>query len=143
MVKLNTNLLPREYWAKASRYAHERTGHLGRDRTLDLLRERYFWPGMANSVAKHIASCGRCIRLKDWNPQRAPLVNLKTSQALELVCTNFLKLEPPKVGVENILVVTDHFTKYAQPFPTRNQTTKTTAKVLFDNFFVHYGFPAR
>ena len=32
---------------------------------------------------------------------------------------------------------------YAQAFPTRNQLAKTTAKVLFENFIVHYGFPAR
>ena len=39
--------------------------------------------------------------------------------------------------------MTDHFTKYAQACPTRNQSAKTTAKMLFDNFFVHYGFPKR
>ena len=30
-----------------------------------------------------------------------------------------------------------------QAIPTQNQTAKTTACVLFDNFIVHYGFPAR
>ena len=39
--------------------------------------------------------------------------------------------------------MTDHFTRYAQAFPTRNQLAKTTAKILFENFVVHYGFPAR
>ena len=36
-----------------------------------------------------------------------------------------------------------HFTRYAEAFPTRNKLAKTTAKVLFENFIVHYGFPAR
>ena len=44
---------------------------------------------------------------------------------------------------EKILVLTDHFTRYAQAFRTRNELAKTTAKVLFNNFIVHYGFPAR
>ncbi|MEW8088656.1 MAG: DDE-type integrase/transposase/recombinase, partial [Candidatus Thiodiazotropha endolucinida] len=43
----------------------------------------------------------------------------------------------------NVLVITDHFSRYAQAFPTKNQTARTTAKVLFDQFIVHYGFPAR
>ena len=60
-----------------------------------------------------------------------------------MVCVDFLSLEPSKGGIENILVVTDHFTRYAQAFPTKYQTAKTTAQVLFDNFVVHYGFPAR
>ena len=40
-------------------------------------------------------------------------------------------------------MITDHFTRYGRAFPTRNQEAKTTAKDLFDNFIVHYGFPAR
>ena len=40
-------------------------------------------------------------------------------------------------------MLTDHFTRYAQAFPTRNQLAKTTAKVLFENFVVHHGFRAR
>ena len=62
---------------------------------------------------------------------------------MELVCIDFLSLERSKGGHEHILVITDHFTRYAQAFPTRNQLAKTTAKILFDNFIVHYGFPAR
>ena len=31
----------------------------------------------------------------------------------------------------------------AQAIPTRSETTKTTARVLFDNYIVHYGFPVR
>jgi transposase InsO family protein len=56
---------------------------------------------------------------------------------------DFLSLEPSKGAVENILVVTDQFSRYAQAFPTKNQTAQTTAKVLFENFIVHYGFPKR
>ena len=54
---------------------------------------------------------------------------------------DFLKLEPSKGGIENILVMTDRFTKYAQVYAIKNQTAKTTAKVLFANVVVHYGFP--
>ena len=62
---------------------------------------------------------------------------------MELVCIDFLTLERSKGGFEKILVITDHFTRYVQAFPTRNELAKTTAKVLFENYIVHYGFPAR
>ena len=62
---------------------------------------------------------------------------------MELVCMDYLTLETSKGGFENILVVTDHFTKYSQAYPTRNQTAKMTAQVLYNIFIVHYGFPAR
>ena len=51
-------------------------------------------------------------------------------------------LEPSKGNIENILVITDHFTKLAHAVPTRNQTAKTTAQALYE-FFLQYGFPMR
>ena len=41
-----------------------------------------------------------------------------------------------------MLVITDHFIRYAQAFPTQNQKALTAAKVLVEKFFVHYGLPS-
>ena len=136
-------IVPNKYREVALKFVHDKMGHLGRDRTLELLRERYYWPGMQQAVVNYITKCGRCLRRKDLYPQRAMLVNTETTQPMKLVCTDFLKLEKSKGGIENVLVVTDHFTKYAQAYPTTNQTARTTAKALFERFFVHYGFPSR
>ena len=57
-----------------------------------------------------------------------------------MLCIDFLSLEECKGGIANILVITDHFTKYAQAYPCNIQTAVTTAEVLYDNFIVHYGF---
>ena len=48
--------------------------------------------------------------------------------------------ETIKGGVENILVVTDHFIRLAYAVATKNQTQKTTANALY-SYFLHYGFP--
>jgi hypothetical protein len=71
------------------------------------------------------------------------MVSIVTSQPLELVCMDFLSLESSSGGYQHILVITDHFTKYAQAVPTRNQTANMTAEALFNNFVVQYGFPKR
>jgi hypothetical protein len=62
---------------------------------------------------------------------------------MELVCIDYLTLEPSKGGQHNILVITDHFTRYAQAIVTKNQTARTTADALFHNFIVHYGIPQK
>ena len=121
---------------------HDDLGHQGRDRTTSLFKERFYWPGMDNYIRSKVAKCERCIRRKTPT-QTAPLEPISSSAPMELICVDFLSMESSKGGYENVLVITDHFTRYAQAFPTTSQTARTTAKVLFDKFFVHYGFPEK
>ena len=44
---------------KAMAGCHDQIGHLGQDRVLELLRDRFFWPGMQMDVASYIDSCPR------------------------------------------------------------------------------------
>ena len=97
---------------------HDKAGHLGQDHTMALLRPRCFWPGMASDMREHVRDCARCVRRKHPVNQVAPLQNVFTTQPMELVCMDYLTLETSKDGFENILVVTDHFTKYSQAYPT-------------------------
>ena len=62
---------------------------------------------------------------------------------LDLVHLDDLCLEPGKGLVENVLVVTDHFTRYAQAFLTRTQTAQMITKTLWDKFIVHYRLPKK
>ena len=98
---------------------------------------------MDKDVQNMIRQCERCIRRKTAPTKKAELVNITTSSPMELVCFDFLSLELSKDGHESILVITDHFTRYAQAIPTRNQKATTTARALFGNFFIHYGFTGK
>ncbi|XP_052224106.1 uncharacterized protein LOC127839760 [Dreissena polymorpha] len=121
---------------------HDDLGHQGRDRTMSLFKQRFYWPGIDTFVRDKVASCPRCIRRKAA-PDSASLVPIFTSAPMDMICVDYLSLERSKGGFEHILVVTDHFTRYAQAYPTTNQTAKTTARVLFEKFIVNYGFPER
>ena len=91
-------------------------------------------------VASYINSCPRCIRRKT-QPDTAPLHNIEATQPLELIHLDYLQIEPSKGNIENVLIVTDHFTRYAQAYPSKTQTALATAKLLWNNFIIHYGFP--
>ena len=54
-----------------------------------------------------------------------------------------LTLEPSKCNISNVLVITDHLTRFAIAIRTRNQTAKTTADALYNEFMVKYSIPAR
>ena len=134
-------VLPLSYRPKAAMAGcHDLVGHLGQDRVLELLRVRFYWPGMHMDVASYINSCSRCIRRKT-QPDTAPLQNIEATQPLELIHLDYLQIEPSKGNIENVLIVTDHFTRYAQAYPSKTQTALVTAKLLWNNFIIHYGFP--
>ena len=71
---------------------------------------------------------------------RAPLVSIVTTAPLELVCIDFWSAEDSNNKSIDVLVVTDHFTKLACAYPCPNQSAKTVARVLWNNFFCIYGF---
>ena len=133
-------VVPKTHRHKAILGCHDDIGHQGRVRTLSLLRERFFWPGMQVEATQHIAKCSRCLKRKS-TPQVAPLQPIVVSQPLELVHLDYLTLEPSKGNIENVLVITDHFTRYALAYASKTQTAQATARILWDNFICHYGFP--
>ena len=69
--------------------------------------------------------------------------NIEADQPLELIHLDYLKILPSKGNIENVLVITDHFTRYAQAFPSKTQTALTTVKLLWNNFILHYGVPSK
>ena len=56
---------------------------------------------------------------------------------------DFLSLEPDESNTKDILVITDHFTKFAVAIPTPNQKARTVAKCLWENFMMYLGFPEK
>jgi transposase InsO family protein len=56
---------------------------------------------------------------------------------------DFLTLEPSKENYQHILVITDHFTRFAMAIPIRNQLARTVADAFYNNFILHYGIPER
>ena len=53
-------VLPIEYRHKAMERFYDQFRHLAQDRVLELLRDRFYWPGMHMDVASYINSCPRC-----------------------------------------------------------------------------------
>ena len=51
---------------------------------------------------------------------------------MDFVCIDFTKVDPSIDGKENILFLTDAFTKFSQVFVTPNQKAITIAKILVD-----------
>ena len=135
-------ILPVHLVKKVLNSCHDQVGHQGIVRTLSLLRERFYWPGMHKQATLYVNKCQKCVKRKAI-PDVAPLQPIIVSQPMELVHMDFLSIEPSKGNIENVLVITDHFTRYAQAYASKTQTAQATAKLLWENFIRHYGFPEK
>lgn len=136
-------VVPRDMIPVVLKNLHNDFGHQGRDRVTSLVRDRFYWNGMNCDIDRWIKNCHRCLRRKVPTNQRAPLMPIQTSYPLELVCMDFLTLEPSKGGFQHILIITDHFSRFAVAVPTKNFTAKTTAEAFYNNFITNYGIPVR
>ena len=114
-------VLPTAYREVALRGCYDEVGHLGLESILDLMCDRFFWPCMASQVKEHVGKCHPYLAFKA-RQQKAPLKNIVATHPLELVHLDYLCLEPGKGLEENVLVVTDHFTRYGQAYITKTQT---------------------
>ena len=120
-------------------------GHQGRDHTLSLLKERFWWPGMAQRMMMSVRNCPKCHIFKA-KPQIPPMEPILCTEPLDLVHIDYIAMEvmvgvTEKPVVKNVLVIEDHFTRFTQAYVTNNHTARTTARVLYNEFFSVFGFP--
>ena len=136
--------LPKQLQRRVIKELHDDMGHLGSDRVLALTKERFYWPYMRTDIEHYIRRVCQCIKQK--HPclnTRAPLNPIITTAPFELIAIDFVHLEKCSGGYEYILVIVDHFTKYAQAYPTRNKTARTAADKIFNDFIPRFGYPAK
>ena len=78
-------------------------------------------------------------------PERAEMQPIEVSHPMELIHLDFLTLvgKTGDVRSTNIMVITDHFMRYAQAYVTPKQTAVVAARALWENFLVHYGWPEK
>lgn len=137
-------VLPEVYRPLIYKELHKDMGHLGTERTLNLVRHRFFWPKMQRDIEHFVMNVCECLKKKKPNRQaRAPMLSIETTHPFQLVSVDFLHLEECKGGYEYILVVMDHYTRFAQAYATTNKSAKTVAEKLFNDFCLKFGFPEK
>ena len=97
---------------------------------------------MFQDITNYVKSCPDCQTEKgDYVDPKTKLGTITAHNPVDLLCIDFTKVDPSKDGKENILVLTDAFTKFSQVFVTPNQKALTIAKILVEKWFYIYGIP--
>ena len=126
---------------------HHDAGHQGQHRTLALTQERFWWPMMTKDCCTLVIGCPHCQAFEGEVP-KAPLCPIRAYARWELVHLEYssiestMELNKPPV-VRNVLVITDHFMRYALVVLMKDQTAKTSVKVFYEHFIAVFGASAR
>lgn len=125
-------VLPEKYRDTVLKALHNEMGHQGAERTFSLVRDRFFWPQMQRELEHYVSSNCSCLKSKKPSREtRAPLTSIVTTQPFELVSVDFLHVDRCSGEYEYILVIIDHFTRFAQPMPQhQNQTRQWLTRSL-------------
>uniref|UniRef100_H3B5S2 Gypsy retrotransposon integrase-like protein 1 n=1 Tax=Latimeria chalumnae TaxID=7897 RepID=H3B5S2_LATCH len=116
-------VLPKEYHPLVFRELHQEMGHLGVEKTLNLIRDRFYWPWMQHDVEHYLTRVYECLKKKKPNKAtQALLSTIKMTYPFEMVSINFLHLE------------------LAQAYATTNKSDKTVADKIFNDFALKFGF---
>ena len=105
---------------------------------------------MMLEVKSAVKNCKQCLHY-DGDSVRAPLVPIEAMGPKDLLHLDFTKIEVSgdreelkrKPEIVNVLVVTDHFTRYTMAFVTEDMTAHTVACILYHHYFYIFGTPLR
>jgi hypothetical protein len=124
---------------------HPLSGHLGQNRTLELIRREYTWPGIRTYVKDYVKSCTICARAKV--PRHKPYGLLKQlpipEQPWNSISMDFIEQLLDSSGFTAILVVIDRLSKQAIFIPTYDTITSLDlARLFLLHVFSKHGVPS-
>ena len=118
-------------------------GHLGEDKTLNKVKERFYWPGMQHDVRNWCRTCEACQTRKSApKKNHAPLQTIKAGFPMQVVAVDIMgPLPESETGNKYVLVASDYFTKWTEVYAIPNQEATTVAQKLTDEMFCRFSPP--
>ena len=87
-------VIPEKYENLVYTELHEKLGHLGAGRVVQLAQERFYWPYLSQEIHHYVEKVCQCVKLKKPNrEERAPLNRITTSEPFELVGIDYMHLD--------------------------------------------------
>ena len=105
-------------------------GHLGRKKTTDRIKQRFYWPGMFRDTEDHCQTCPECLKYSTRRPAKAPLLPLPImEEPFQRIAMDIVgPLPRSSSGFRYILVIIcDYATRYPEAIALRTIDAGTVA----------------
>ncbi|VDI58363.1 Hypothetical predicted protein [Mytilus galloprovincialis] len=138
-------MAPKKLRQKILTLAHDDVsgGHLGITKTVQKVRQRFYWVNLQSDVTDWIKSCPICCARK--NPprkNRAEMENIRVGEPLERVAMDITGPFPiTKFKNRYVLVLMDYFTKWVEAYPIPDMGSCTVARYFCKEFISRFGVP--
>ena len=110
-------------------------GHLEGRRTVELNKERFYWPKMTEDVNHFVTKLRTCVKSKKPSITYEDLMkSIISLSPLQLVDIDFLHLDPWSGRNEYLLVITNHFTKAHPSISNNKQEYKNSSWEVIQRF---------
>ena len=139
LYKYNSIVLPQLYQTELLFRSHDQMGHQGVDKVYNRIQKRFEWPGLKKACEKWIAACLSCQQAKDPRKLRFPLQSIESSGFNEVVQIDHQKI--CMTGYNQVLVMIDQFTKYAEAAPCMTASAEETCDHLINVWIARHGCP--
>ena len=135
-------VLPPKYQENVINRAHKEIGHMAFLKTLDRIREAYYWPGMRKQIRVNLSKCTICIA-HSKRRDKTTMGDMPTPVSpLQMVSLDLVgPFIPSKNGNRYILTVICHASAWAEAYPLPDKRNESVWKVLANQFFPVHGAP--
>src|SRR5258705_1141153 len=119
-------------------------GHPGRWKTLELVSQNYWWPGLSRYVTKFVAGCDACNRMKTFPMQKVGklIPNKVPDQRWQVISVDMIRELPDSKGYNAILMVVDRLSKRIHAIPTVTSLDSTgVARLFLEHVWHHHRLP--
>lgn len=118
-------------------------GHLGINKTITKIRERFYWVNIRDDVENWCRKCDVCAACK--GPRRRTRAEMKlynVGAPFERIAIDVAGPFPKsRSGNKYVLVAMDYFSKWPEVYAIPNQEATTVAEALISNWISRFGVP--
>ena len=120
-----------KFRAQAMELLHNQQGPQAVEHTLELVHDRFYWDTLLQDSTNWVKNCMQYQTANspyvDPDPPQGSII---ANNPMDLLCIDFMKVDPSKDGKENVLVMTNVFSKFSVAVLTPDQQAKSVAKAL-------------